>query len=220
MERPLKVADSETTIYVAPAHGEAKARVLLLHPWWGLTDDVRGFADRLAASGFTAAAPDLFRGRTATTVEDAEKLVEGFDDTFGEQTTTAAYEALLAEDAGHVPAAVVGFSFGAAWAIWLSAQRSDVAGVVLYYGTWVGEILAESTAPILGLFAENDPYEDAETVAALEKTCRDAGRQIEVHTYPGAGHWFAEPSRDAYVAEAADDAFERTVAFLGKLHDG
>ena len=77
-------------------------------------------------------------------------------------------------------------------------------------------LLAESRsrAPILGHFAEDDPYEDDESIAGLENACRGAGRELELHRYPGTGHWFAEPSRDAYVPAAADLAFERTVAFL------
>lgn len=214
MDETLKVGDSNTTMYVARAEGEPRGKVLVLHAWWGMSDDVRSFADRLAADGFTAAAPDLFRGQTAATLEDAEKLVQRFDDAFGEQATTAAFEALLAADGATGPAAVIGFSFGAAWAIWLSAQRSDVERVVLYYGTWVGDILTESKAPILGHFAENDPFEDADTVAALEKICAHAGRPTELYTYLGTGHWFAEPSHEAYSKEASDLAFDRTVRFL------
>lgn len=214
MNRTLSVGDQSTTLYVPSSAAHGGPSVLVLHPWWGLNDDVRAFCDRLAAAGFTVAAPDLFRGETATTIDEAEKLSGGFDDAFGEAATVAALDALLAESAGSKSVSVIGFSFGAAWAIWLSAQRPEVGRVVLYYGSWVGPILAGSKAPILGHFAENDPYEDTETVAALEQICRDAGRHAEIHTYAGTGHWFAEPSQAAYVAQAADLAFGRTVGFL------
>jgi carboxymethylenebutenolidase len=75
-------------------------------------------------------------------------------------------------------------------------------------------VLGEATTPVLGHFAEEDPYEDQATVTAFEKGLRDAGRDVTIHTYPGTGHWFAEPSRNAYRPEAADLAFARTVAFL------
>ena len=214
MQKELAVGDKSTTIYFPDSNPAGAPPVLLLHPWWGLNDDVKGLADRLAKAGFTVAAPDLFQGKIVNTPDEAEQLVQTFDDSFGEAATTAALEALLAESGSRGPVGAVGMSFGAAWAIWLSAQRDDVGALVLYYGTWVGEILTESKAPILGHFAETDPFEDAETVAALEKICRDAGRPIEVHTYMGTGHWFAEPSQAAYVADAADLAFDRTVNFL------
>jgi carboxymethylenebutenolidase len=151
----------------------------------------------------------------ATAIEDADRLSSGFDEDFGRVATLAALDALLAESQSQGPTAAIGLSFGAAWALWLSAQRPEVAAVVVYYGTWA-EVVAQSKAPILGHFAESDPYEDEETVAAFEQACRDAGREVEIHRYPGTGHWFAEPSQDAYVPEAAELAFERTAAFLNR----
>ena len=214
MQKALAVGDQSTTIYYPDANPAGGPPVLLLHPWWGLNDDVKGLADRLVKAGFSVGAPDFFRGKVVSTVEEAEQMVRSFDDSFGEAASIAALDALLAESGAAGPVGVVGMSFGAAWGTWLSAQRVDVGALVLYYGTWVDDILTKSMAPILGHFAEVDPFEDAETVAALEKFCNDAGRPIEVHTYMGTGHWFAEPSQAAYVAEAADLAFDRTVNFL------
>jgi carboxymethylenebutenolidase len=213
MQQQFDVGGESHALYVAKPAAGTGPPVLLLHPWWGLNEDVRGLADRLADSGFVVVAPDLFRGEIATSIEDADRLSSGFDEDFGRAANLAALDALLAESGSQGPAAAIGLSFGAAWALWLSAQRPEVAAVVLYYGTW-GDIVAQSKAPILGHFAESDPYEDEETVAAFEQTCRDAGRELELHRYPGTGHWFAEPSRDAYVPAAADLAFERTVTFL------
>src|SRR5215210_9432467 len=47
--------------------------ILVLHAWWGLTDQVRAVCDRLAAEGYVALAPDLFAGRVATDVAEAER---------------------------------------------------------------------------------------------------------------------------------------------------
>jgi carboxymethylenebutenolidase len=110
---------------------------------------------------------------------------------------------------------VVGFSFGAAWALWLPAQRREsVAGSVVYYGSIDGPSLSGGTTPVLGHFAADDPYEPEENVAGLETALRNAGRQVTIHRYPGTGHWFAEPSKPAYIAEVAEVAWERTLAFL------
>jgi dienelactone hydrolase len=64
------------------------------------------------------------------------------------------------------------------------------------------------------LFAESDPYEPDENVEAFERGLREAGRSVTIHRDAGTGHWFAEHSRDAWRPEAADLAFQRTVAFL------
>jgi carboxymethylenebutenolidase len=103
---------------------------------------------------------------------------------------------------------------GAAWAIWGAAQRPAVVASVVYYGSMAGPSLARASVPVLGHFAEVDPYEPDDAVLAFERALRDARRSVVIHRYPGTGHWFAEPSRDAWRPEAAALAFERTVAFL------
>src|SRR5947208_13636376 len=54
--------------------------VLVLHAWWGLTDFFKGLSDRLASTGFVAFAPDLYLVSTASTREEAKKLLAKRDD--------------------------------------------------------------------------------------------------------------------------------------------
>jgi carboxymethylenebutenolidase len=103
---------------------------------------------------------------------------------------------------------------GGAWSMWSPAQRDRIKASVVYYGSIEGPSLTRTSVPVLAHVAETDPYESEEAVAKFEATLRDAGREVTIRRYPGTGHWFAEPSRDAYDAKAADLAFERTVDFL------
>jgi carboxymethylenebutenolidase len=199
--------------YEAKASDDAPG-VALYHAWWGLNDDVRSFADRLAAAGFSVLAPDMFGGEVATTIDDADRLSSSADEDRCKAISLAAVDRLAARPGAPRGIGVVGFSFGAAWAIWVPTQRDRVAATVAYYGTWTGSVLAKASAPVLGHFAEDDPYETAETVTEFEGGLRDAGREADVHRYPGTGHWFAEPSQNAYRAAEANLAFDRTVAFL------
>jgi carboxymethylenebutenolidase len=192
----------------------ARAGVVVLHAWWGLNEDVIAFADRLAEAGFAVLAPDLFDGQVASTVEDAERLAGGSDDEQIQPIVLAAVDTLGERLGPGAPLAALGFSFGAAWAIWAPIQRDRVGATAVYYGTWTGSVLGRAKVPLLGHFAEDDPYETPETVAELEEGLREAGREAEIHHYPGTGHWFAEPSNDAYRADAAELAFERTMTFL------
>lgn len=194
-------------------HGARSAGVLVLHAWWGRNADVLAFGERLAAAGFEVEVPDLFAGAVATTVEEAERLAGAADDAGADTAALAGYDALAARLPAGAPIAVVGFSFGAAYALWLGARR-PVAATVVYYGTMLGPSLAASAAPVLGHFAADDPYEPAENVTALAEALREAGRSATIHCYEGTGHWFAEPSRAAYTAGAAELAFERTTDFL------
>jgi len=200
--------------YVAGEPTPGSSGVVVLHPWWGLNEDVVSYADRLAATGFVVVAPDLFGGEVATEVEDADRLSSAMSQEVGETITLAAVDRLAERLGPGVPLAVLGFSFGGAWAIWAPTQRDRLHATVVYYGTWVGSVLSRASVPVMGHFAEDDPYETDETVTAFEQGLRDAGRDVTIHRYPGTGHWFAEPSRDAYRGDAANLAFERTEAFL------
>ena len=208
----LTVGGGPARVYATGSGGTAPG-VVIFHPWWGLNDDVIAYADRLAGAGFSVVAPDLVRGRIASTIEEAEDLASSKDDDHADAVALAAIDRLAGSKAASKVAAV-GFSMGAAWAMWCAAQRPSVAVSVVYYGTIQGPSLTRASVPVLGHFAEADPYEPDEAILVFEQALRDAGRRADIHRYRGTGHWFAEPSRDAWRPEAAELAFDRTVAFL------
>jgi carboxymethylenebutenolidase len=210
----LTVAGRSTRQYSTGDAQPGTPGVLVLHPWWGLNHDVVAFADRLAGAGFAVAAPDMFDGQVATTIEHAERLAEDADVEAVNAIVLAALDRIIDRLGPTARIAALGFSFGAHWAMWSPSQRDEVVASILYYGTTGGSVLTDTTVPVLGHFAESDPYETAEGVDEFEATLRAAGRDVRIHRYPETGHWFAEPSRDAYRSGAADLAFDRTVAFL------
>jgi carboxymethylenebutenolidase len=193
--------------------------VLLLHPWWGLNATVRGFADALAGHGYTVLAPDMFGGRVATTIDEAQALVSGVEE---DEAQLIVVEQIGLGGAVHLaqltgaPIGVVGFSFGAAYGLWLSRKLPDqIAALVLFYGT--GGPPGDGRCPVLGHYATDDPYETADNVDELEGVLRDAGRLEAFHRYPGTAHWFAEPDRPEFDEEAARLAWQRTTAFLDRI---
>ena len=213
----LEVGGERVAAYVADAAGDAPG-VVVFHAWWGLNDDVKTFADRLAAAGFSVIAPDLYSGNVTADIDEAKRLTGTVDEDAANAIALAAVDRLAGRSAGGGRVGAVGFSFGAHWAVWTATERDAVGASIVYYGTTGGPVLDQSGAPVLGHFAEDDPFEGPEDVAAFEESLRAAGRNTTIHLYPGTGHWFAEPSRDAYRREAAELAFERTVEFLRRLH--
>lgn len=192
--------------------------VLVLHPWWGLNGTIRAFCDRLADAGYIAFAPDLYHGEVATDIAQAERLNSAlWPQRERARAEVAAAARFLRERSGSDDLAAIGFSMGAYYALDLSCTDSaHVKRVVVFYGSGPGDF-AVSRAEYLGHFAEDDPYEPAEDLAALEEALRAAGRPATFHRYPGTGHWFFEADRlDAYDAAAADLAWERTIAFLDR----
>jgi carboxymethylenebutenolidase len=206
----------DVTGYKALPAGGKGPGLIVLHAWWGLNAVIKEFCDRLAAEGFVVFAPDLYHGAVATTIEEAQKLASSFDQNPPYSDIIAVVEHLQADPAVSSPSlGVIGFSLGVFLTLWLAQNRAkDIAAAVLFYGTGY-EDFDQAQAKFQGHFAENDPYEPKESVENLEKLLRQAGREVEFHTYPGTGHWFFEQDRpDAYNADAAHIAWERTLAFL------
>jgi carboxymethylenebutenolidase len=212
----IEASGITSRLYAAGDAGPGTPGVVVFHPWWGLNDDVVAFVDRVAAAGFAVVAPDLYRGPVASTIEEAERLSASIDEAAADAIALATIDRLVDPLGPAARLAAVGFSMGGAWAMWSPAQRDRLVASVVYYGSIEGPSLTRASVPVLGHFAETDPYEPDEAIAAFESTLRSAGRDVVIHRYPGTGHWFAEPSRAAYRAAAADLAFERTVAFLGR----
>jgi carboxymethylenebutenolidase len=210
----LTVAEQPVRAYISDAAGADAPGVVVFHAWWGLNDDVTAFADRLAEAGFFVIAPDLYGGAVTAEVDEAKRLAGTVDEEHGNAIALAALERLASRPGGSPAVGAVGFSFGVHWAVWSPAQQGGHGASIVYYGTTGGPVLAQPGGPVLGHFAEDDPFEGPEDIAAFEEGLREGGRTSSIHLYPDTGHWFAEPSRDAYRKEASDLAFERTVEFL------
>jgi carboxymethylenebutenolidase len=200
-----------------PERGEGPG-VLVLHAWWGLNDTMRAVCTRLAEAGFVAFAPDLYHGKVADTIADAEILGKALDTNHLQaKAEIADATRFLSERAGQADRglAVIGFSLGAYYALDLAAADPEhIRSVVLFYGTGGGDF-SRSKAAYLGHFAENDEYEPQSNVDELEEFLRGAGRPVTFYRYPGTGHWFFESDRtEAYNQAAASLAWERTLTFL------
>ena len=201
----------------APPSGKGPG-VLVLHAWWGLNDTIRAFCTRLAKSGFVTFAPDLYHGKVADNIADAEALGKALDDNHLQaKAEIAEATRFLRERAGVADGglAVIGFSLGAYYALDLAAADPDhIRSVVLFYGTGPADH-SKSRADYLGHFAENDQFEPLSNVDDLEKSLKRASRPVTFYRYAATRHWFFEPDRsDAYNQAAANLAWDRTLAFL------
>lgn len=190
--------------------------VLALHAWWGVNAFFQSFCDRLAAENFTVLAPDLYHGKVAKTIAEAEALDGVLEMQQAETDIAAALRHLQGLPAvGGRPVGLVGFSLGAFLGTRFVASAGEAfRAVVLFYG--MNDVpLNRTRAAFLIHFADNDPYVAAEEMQAIEENIRAAGLESQVYVYPGTGHWFFESDRpDAYQSGAAELAWSRTVDFL------
>jgi carboxymethylenebutenolidase len=193
--------------------------ILMLHAWWGLNPFFKELCQRLAREGFVVFAPDLYHGKVAATIEEAERLSNQLEEKQAVADIDKAIEYLQTlPDMTSPDLAVIGFSLGAYLALSISCRRpQDVRRVVAFYGTRPGDY-APARAAYLGHFAESDEFEPESSVKEFEKDLRTANRPVTFYTYPGTGHWFFEADRaDAYNAGAASLAWVRTLEFLQTL---
>lgn len=191
--------------------------VIVLHAWWGLTDLFQNLCERLAQVGFVAIAPDLYGdGLIASTVAEAKRLISNLDDDEVQTKVIGVLEYLHRRPEVQGPGVgVIGFSMGGGFALQLSTLKpEEIAAVVVFYGSGEADFTT-ARAVYMGHYAEVDDWEPTEVVRQLEASLRAAGKEATFYTYPGAGHWFFESNRpDAYNADAARLAWERTVEFL------
>ncbi len=193
--------------------------LIMIHEWWGLNDNVRAMADRLAAEGYMVLAVDLYSGKTAETPEEARQLMLGVveDPDSARENLRMAWEFL--DTAGAPRIGSLGWCFGGAWSL-NAAQLlgEDLDAAVIYYGqvTDDEEKLAAVSAPLLGLFAADDQGIKVDSVNAFREALDRLRKHNEIHIYPGVGHAFANPTGRNYNADAAEDAWAKTLDFLAR----
>jgi carboxymethylenebutenolidase len=198
--------------YLALPEGGKGPGILVLHAWWGLNDFFKDLCERFAAEGYVAFAPDVHHGKLATTPADAEAILKSRDVEAATATAEAAVEYLRNHPAvTSKKIGAIGFSMGGSFAIELDAAHPDVfAGIVMVYGPFPEWI--NSKTPYLSLYAENDEFDP---IAEMKKV--DAAN-IEVHIYPGVGHWFMESDRpENYNDATAKQAWERSLQFFDRM---
>ena len=190
--------------------------VLVLHAWWGLNQTMRDFCRRLAEAGFIVFAPDLYGGKTAETIPEAEALRDSFDHEKARTEVAKAAKWIFGQyGKKRKGLAVIGFSLGAYFALDLSCTEPETVDLVtIFYGTGPADY-SKSRSSYLGHFAESDPYEPEAEVDSLKAKLTEAGRPVNFYVYPSTGHWFFESDRiDAYNSVAAEAAWRRTLEFL------
>lgn len=204
---------------VKPANATSSTPALLVvHEWWGLNDNMRQTADRLAGEGYIALVADLYGGETASIPKEAIKLMTALmaDTTKGDENVKQAYR-YLNETVGAPRIGSIGWCMGGRWSLRTAVLFPDeIDATVIYYGNTTDDEaeLAPLQMPVLGNFAAEDPVVKVESVKSFTAVMENLGKDIDVKIYEGAQHGFSNPSGMAYNPEAAEDAWRRTMGFL------
>lgn len=225
---PRAEVESQTVVYgtvdgrqikgflTKPKGAKGGPAIIMVHEWWGLNDNIQAVAKRYAGEGYTVLAVDLF-GRVATTPDSAMVLYQTAMKNVpgGEKNIAAAIGFLKAQGATAIGA--VGYCFGGHWSLRTGlVGGNDIKAVVMYYGAPITNPteIARLKAPVLGLFGGKDTGIPVDSVRAMEKVMKAAGRTVAINVYADANHAFANPTGQAYNAKAADDAWAKSLAFF------
>jgi carboxymethylenebutenolidase len=210
--------------YLAEPSGAAKAPgIVVIQEWWGLNDQIKGVADKLAKAGYRALVPDLYRGKIALAANEAEHLMNNLD--FGDaagQDVRGALQHL--KSSGSAKAGVTGFCMGGALTLLSAVNVPEADAAVAWYGFPPLEYVDASKirAPLLGHYAIDDVPFPIAKVDELERKLREANVKFEFHRYK-AKHAFANEEANSkklamleYNPQAAELAWKRTMEFLDK----
>ncbi len=213
-----RIGDAAIRGYLARPAGDGPfPGMIVIHEWWGLNDNIRAMADRLAGEGYQALAVDLYEGGVATDRDGAMSLVRAATARPErlEENLRQARAYLGDNGAGRVGS--IGWCFGGGWSLRTAMILGDgLDAAVVYYGRLVADpaALEAIRAPVLGLFGELDSGIPVASVREFETAMKELGKPVSIHVYPDADHAFANPSGTRYNESAATDAWARTLAFL------
>ncbi len=224
---PVPGSDAPVQSFVAyPERSDKAPTVIVIHEIFGLTDWVRSVADALAAEGFIAIAPDLLSGHgpdgggsDSVRPDQVRQLVRNLTDDEVNMRLDAVRQWLRDQPAATDKLGVVGFCWGGSRSFAYACHQGELDAAVVYYGTAPDDAaqLARIQAPVLGLYGGDDARVTS-TVDRTREQMSEHGKRYEVEVYDGAGHGFLRQrgaERPAN-AEAAEAAWQRTIAYFNR----
>jgi carboxymethylenebutenolidase len=217
----FKSGDESASGYLAtPGTKWRHPALVVIHEWWGLNDWVREQARDYAEQGYVALAVDLYRGKSATTPDEAHELMRGLPQDRAVRDMDAAFHYLAARpDVKPGKIGSIGWCMGGGLSLQLAVHEPKLAACIVNYGAMPTDPadIAKIPAPVLGNFGALDRGISPDAVHAFEAAMKAAGKPIDVKIYDGAGHGFQNPTnKDGYRPDATKDAHARILAFLEK----
>jgi carboxymethylenebutenolidase len=209
----------KATGYLARPEGAGNGKgIIVIQEWWGLVPHIQDLAERFAALGYLALAPDFWDGKKASTEDEATRLFMALNIDDAAQKLRGAAQALAAEGAAE-KVGVIGFCMGGILSVYTAGALPDRIGAAVdFYGGHpkVHPDFGAIRAPVLLILGEKDSFVTPESGREMKAKIEAAGGRCELHVYP-AGHAFFNDARPAvHDPASAKDAWEKTTAFFAK----
>ena len=206
-------------LYTPPGKGPFPALVVI-HEWWGLNDWVKEEASKLADQGYVALAIDLYRGKVATTPEEAHEIMRGVPEDRASRDLLAA-TTYLGSQSNVDPKRIgsIGWCMGGGYSLNLAVNDPKLKVAVINYGHLASydATLKQINAAILGIFGGQDKGIPPADVQKFESQMKALGKTVDIHIFPDAGHAFENPNnKTGYRADDAAQPSKVTTDFLAK----
>jgi carboxymethylenebutenolidase len=192
--------------------------LIVIQEWWGLDQQTRSIADRFAALGYLAFAPDLYHGELAN-LGDGQKaasLVQKYAPSAPGELEKV-FDAIKELPGCTGKVGSVGFCFGGRMSLALGINR-PLDAICTFYGGGMQQLfdrLGTLKSPVLGLFGDKDISIPVGTVEQFDQLLGKIGVHHEVIVYPDSGHaFFRDSDPNVYKPEAAKDAWTRVTNFF------
>jgi carboxymethylenebutenolidase len=212
----LETFSGDTTAFAAfPDDSNGKA-VIVVQEWWGLNDHVRDIIGRYADEGYTAFAPDLYRGKLAKDPDEASKMMGALSSEDGLATIDACIKAVVKEH-GFSHLGITGYCMGGTFALRAACTLEGLSAAVPFYGDIPEEeILKKLRVPTLFISGTKDAWINPEKVASLEDASERYELPVRTLKYEADHAFFNNTRPEVYDADAARDAWANALAFFNE----
>ena len=185
--------------------------IVVIQEWWGVDEHVKDVTRRFAQEGYVALAPDLFHGRVTNEPSEAQKLTMALDRSRAVRDVQAAVGYIKENPASNGNVVTIGYCMGGGISL-LAGCQDGLNACIVYYGGLPTplDLLNGVKAPVLAVYGSDEEARGKQ----LEQELRTRGKHVELHVYQGANHAFFNDQGQRYNAEAARDAWQKTLAFL------
>jgi carboxymethylenebutenolidase len=216
----FKANGRTATGYLARPTSPRGHGVVVIQEWWGLVDHIKDVADRFAAEGFFALAPDLYHGEKTKSPDAAGKLMMALNIGETAKDLRGAADALIALE-GVMPkqVGVVGFCMGGQLAFYAACEFPErIAAAVDFYGVHPNAKpnIDRLEGPVLFHFAEKDTSTTPDRARSLVRQLHEKGKHAEAHFYNAHHAFFNDARPEVYSRADAHDAWKRTVEFFNR----
>jgi carboxymethylenebutenolidase len=199
--------------------GTSNVGIVLIHEVFGFDSYIESVGQQLSSSGFWVAAVDLYHGKYASDLEEARRIRSSLKESDVLEALNSGLGLLRARIGNGAKVGSMGFCMGGGFAL-LGACNLDFSFCIDYYG------MVENAQQVKGLkgpvqiiLASEDaritPWAYSEFLPAATRH----KKRVDAHLYPNVHHAFHRPNWERHNAEAAKDAWSKTIEFASQFKE-